>query len=45
MREAFKASALPSPKGVYRIVYEIRDDVLIVVVAKVGHRKRVYKEG
>jgi mRNA interferase RelE/StbE len=28
-------------RGVYRIVYEIRDDVLIVVVVKVGHRRDV----
>jgi mRNA interferase RelE/StbE len=32
-------------QGVYRIIYEIHDDVLIVVVVKVGHRKRVYKGG
>jgi mRNA interferase RelE/StbE len=30
-------------QGVYRIVYEVRDDVLIVVVVKVGHRKDVYR--
>ena len=30
-------------QGAYRIIYEIRDDVLIVVVVKVGHRKRVYR--
>jgi len=28
-------------QGVYRIICEIRDDVLAVVVVKVGHRKRV----
>ena len=28
---------------VYRIIYEIHDDVLTVVVVKVGHRKRVYR--
>jgi mRNA interferase RelE/StbE len=31
--------------GEYRIVYEIRDQVLVVLVLTVGHRKSVYKEG
>jgi mRNA interferase RelE/StbE len=30
-------------QGVYRIIYEIHDDVLIVVVVKVGHRKSIYR--
>jgi len=30
-------------QGVYRIVYEIDDDLLEVVVAKVGHRRGVYR--
>lgn len=30
-------------QGLYRIVYEIRDDVLIINVVKVGHRSDVYK--
>jgi mRNA interferase RelE/StbE len=29
-------------QGSYRIVYEIQDDVLVVVVVKVGHRREVY---
>ena len=29
-------------QGVYRIVYEIKDDEIIVVVVKVAHRSRVY---
>lgn len=29
--------------GNYRILYEIQDDVLIVYVVKVGHRKDVYQ--
>jgi len=29
--------------GVYRIIYEIEDDKLIVVVVKVGHRSEVYR--
>ena len=32
-------------QGDYRIVYEIKDDVLIVVVVKVGHRRDVYRGG
>ena len=30
-------------QGIWRIVYEIRDNELIVVVVKVGHRREVYK--
>jgi mRNA interferase RelE/StbE len=30
-------------QGVYRIIYEVEDDLLIVTVVKVGHRKHVYK--
>lgn len=30
-------------QGLYRIVYEIKDDVLIVNVVKVTHRSHVYK--
>jgi mRNA interferase RelE/StbE len=29
--------------GVYRIVYEVRDDVLTVVVIRLGHRRDVYR--
>lgn len=29
--------------GDYRVVYMIKDDVLIVTVLKVGHRKDVYE--
>jgi mRNA interferase RelE/StbE len=29
-------------QGVYRIVYEIKDDEIMVVVVKVAHRSRVY---
>ncbi len=31
-------------QGVYRIVYEIEDDVLTIVVVKVGHRSDVYRD-
>ncbi len=31
-------------QGLYRILYEIRDEVLVVHVVKVGHRSIVYKD-
>ena len=30
-------------QGVYRIIYSIEDDDLIVYVVKVGHRGRIYR--
>ena len=30
-------------QGAYRIIYEVKDETLIVTVVKVGHQKRVYK--
>jgi len=30
-------------QGLYRIVYEIQDNVLVVNVVKVAHRSQVYK--
>ena len=30
-------------QGVYRILYEIRNSELVVVVVKIGHRHDVYK--
>jgi mRNA interferase RelE/StbE len=29
--------------GVYRVIYEIIDDRLIITVVKVGHRKDIYR--
>jgi len=29
--------------GVYRIVYEVHDDVLLVQVLRIGHRREVYR--
>jgi mRNA interferase RelE/StbE len=30
-------------QGVYRIIYEVLDEVLVVTVVKVGHRRQVYR--
>ncbi len=32
-------------QGVYRIVYEIKDTELIILIVKVAHRSIVYKKG
>jgi mRNA interferase RelE/StbE len=32
-------------QGVYRILYEIEDEELVVLVVKVAHRSYVYKNG
>ena len=29
--------------GIYRVIYEIKDEVLFVSVVKVGHRKDIYR--
>jgi len=29
--------------GMYRIIYDIQDDKLIIVILKIGNRKQVYK--
>ncbi|TAL07178.1 MAG: type II toxin-antitoxin system mRNA interferase toxin, RelE/StbE family, partial [Porticoccaceae bacterium] len=30
-------------RGRYRIIYEMKDETLIVTVVKVGHRRNVYR--
>ena len=30
-------------EGDYRMVYEIRDDVLLVLLIRIGHRREVYR--
>lgn len=30
--------------GDYRIVYEIHEDVLLILIVKIGHRKDIYKK-
>jgi len=30
-------------QGMYRVLYEIRDDEVLVIVVKVGHRREVYR--
>lgn len=32
-------------QGLYRILYEIQEELLVVVVVKVGHRRHVYRSG
>ena len=29
--------------GDYRIIYEIQEDVLVILIVKVGHRKDIYR--
>jgi len=29
--------------GNYRVIYQVRDEVLLVLVVKVGHRREVYR--
>jgi mRNA interferase RelE/StbE len=29
--------------GDYRVIYEIRDDVLVILVLAVGHRREIYR--
>lgn len=29
--------------GDYRIIYQIRDDVLVVLIVRIGHRREVYR--
>ena len=36
-------SAYRVRQGVYRIIYRIEDDRLIVTIVKVGHRRDVYR--
>ena len=30
-------------QGVYRILYEIKNDKLVIIVVKIGHRRDVYR--
>ena len=29
--------------GEYRIVYEVQDDVVVIVIVRAGHRREVYR--
>jgi mRNA interferase RelE/StbE len=35
--------ALRVREGAYRVIYEIRDAVLLVLLLKIGHRRDVYR--
>jgi mRNA interferase RelE/StbE len=30
--------------GDYRVIYEIRDNVLVVLVIRIGHRREIYRD-
>ena len=30
-------------RGAYRIIYEIKDEALLIMVVKVGHRRDIYR--
>jgi len=30
-------------QGSYRVIYEVKDDVLIIIVVKIAHRSEVYR--
>ncbi|MBQ7267902.1 MAG: type II toxin-antitoxin system RelE/ParE family toxin [Synergistaceae bacterium] len=34
---------LDKPVGSYRLICEIRDEVLVVLVLEIGHRSNIYK--
>lgn len=36
-------SAYRIRKGDYRIIYEINDDMILITVVSVGHRKNIYR--
>lgn len=38
-----EASAYRVRVGVYRIIYEVEDQILRILVLKIGHRKDIYR--
>ncbi|MEH2086470.1 type II toxin-antitoxin system RelE family toxin [Nostoc sp.] len=40
-----KENAYRIKVGDYRVIYDIFDDLLVVNVVEVGHRKNIYKDG
>ena len=30
--------------GAYRVVYEIQDEALVVIIIKIGHRRDIYRD-
>ena len=43
LEQAVVFSLIFDQEGDYRIIYEIRDDEVIIVVVKAAHRKEVYR--
>jgi mRNA interferase RelE/StbE len=43
--KALKGGGFRLPVGDYRVLYELRDDLLVVLVARVAHRREVYRRG
>ena len=41
--KALKGGGYRLRVGDYRVLYELRDDVLVILVVKVGHRREVYR--
>lgn len=41
--KGFKEDTYRIRCGNYRVVYSIRDDILLVLIVEVGHRKDVYR--
>jgi mRNA interferase RelE/StbE len=42
-QEAFRQGAWRIRVGAYRIIYEIQDERLVVLVIQIGHRREVYR--
>jgi mRNA interferase RelE/StbE len=28
--------------GIYRVIYKIKDDILVILIVKIGHRSKIY---
>jgi mRNA interferase RelE/StbE len=43
--EALKGGGFRLRVGNWRVLYDLRDDLLVVLVARVAHRREVYRRG